>query len=419
VNIFRVRGTGGPSVGEVAAANGVAARWSPLEGRPGSDLTVLLKRFPRNRRVIVRFGATKAVAGRTSRRGRARLRLEVPRLASGRVRVTVKSGRRTLRFRFLVTSGGGSSPAPSIAGRLVRPLIEDVRSATAYRYGARDDQGNSLDTLKVVANPAGGYLGVYHALAGGVFVTKLARSSDLLTWSHVADLATHGSQPTIAVLPGGSFLVAYERDIGCTGTGPNGNCLAFLHYATLTDLLAGAADRSFQVPRTLSKCAEGTPNVYAADLRPDIAHSVIDVGFHYFRDCDVDRQARGILRDFSSWSARVEGGLNGALEAFRPGGNIGDRDYLPTAAGALNIHEVQFAKGDFGSWRVYLYDWQAGGASPLAVRTHRGSTAFANPTFTSLVSPAGRPALLVTLFIPSQGAAPAEGGELVYYRELP
>jgi hypothetical protein len=37
----------------------------------------------------------------------------------------------------------------------------------------------------------------------------------------------------------------------------------------------------------------------------------------------------------------------------------------------------------------------------------------------SLLSPAERPALLVTLFIPSQGAATGEGGELIYYRELP
>ena len=137
------------------------------------------------------------------------------------------------------------------------------------------------------------------------------------------------------------------------------------------------------------------------------------------RNCDVDRQARGSLENFSSWSAHVDGGLNAALEDFHPGGNIGDRDFIKVAGGSYNIHEVQFTKGAFGSWRVYLFDWLTGVASPLAITTHRGSTAFANPTFTSLISPAGRPALLVTLFIPSQGAAPGESGELIYYRELP
>jgi len=298
-------------------------------------------------------------------------------------------------------------------------MIEDVTSATAYRYGAHDDQGSTLDALKVIPSPGGGYLGVYHTLSAGVFVTKLAVSSDLLHWTHVVDLEPHASQPTIAALSDGGFLVAYEKDAGCTGTGPGGNCLGFRHYPGLAQLLAGAGDRTFQAPRTLSNCAEGTPNVYGADLRPDIDHSTIDVGFHYFRNCDVDRQARGTLENFSSWSGDVDSGLNGALEAFNPGGNIGDRDYIRFAGGSYNIHEVQFTKGDFGSWRVYLFDWLTGAASPLAIHTHLGSTAFANPTFTSLLSPAERPALLVTLFIPSQGAATGEGGELIYYRELP
>jgi hypothetical protein len=360
--------------------------------------------------VIVRIGPRKIRARRTNRRGAAALRPKVPALRPGRIGITVRAGRRTLRFRFLVKA---------VSGQFVRRAIEDVTAATAYRYNARDDQRNSLDTLKVIQSPGGGYLGVYHVLVGGIFVTKLARSSDLLTWRHVIDLEAHASQPTIAALSDGGFFVGYEKDAGCTGTGPGGNCLGFRHYATLSSLLAGSGDRSFQAPRKLSKCAEGTPNVYGADLRPDIDHSTIDIGFHYFRNCDVDRQARGALKNFSSWSAHVDGGLNGALGAFRPGGNIGDRDYLELAGASYNIHEVQFTKGDFGSWRSYLYDWVTGAASALAIHTHRGSTAFANPTFTSLLSPAGRPAVLVTLFIPVQGAATNEGGELVYYRELP
>jgi len=87
-------------------------------------------------------------------------------------------------------------------------MIEDVTSATAYRYGAHDDQGSTLDALKVIPSPGGGYLGVYHTLSAGVFVTKLAVSSDLLHWTHVVDLEPHASQPTIAALSDGGFLVA-------------------------------------------------------------------------------------------------------------------------------------------------------------------------------------------------------------------
>ncbi|PWU25067.1 MAG: hypothetical protein C5B48_03180 [Candidatus Rokuibacteriota bacterium] len=304
------------------------------------------------------------------------------------------------------------------AASLLRGSIENVPQATAYRYGARDNEGASLDTLKVIPDPKGGYLGVYHVLRQNVFTVRLARSSNLLTWVHVADLDVHASQPTLAATPRGGFVLADERDNGCTGTGPGGNCLGFRHYPSVTALLAGASDRNFQAPRSLSKCAEGTPNIYSIRQRHGIGRSTIKVGFHYFRDCKVDRQAGGVLRDFSSWSAGVDGRANRILEAFKPGGNIGDRDFASLPGGRFSIHEVQFRLHDFGSWRVFLYDRNAGRAFQLNVKTHHGSTAFANPTFTVLRSPRGRPALLVTLFLPAQGATITEGGELVYYREL-
>jgi hypothetical protein len=308
------------------------------------------------------------------------------------------------------------------AARTLRTVIEGVTHATASRYGAKDDLGTSLDTLKIISDPEGGYLGVYHGQRQGVFVVQLARSKDLLSWTHVADLDVHASQPTIAAISGGGFLLADERDSGCGGTGPGGNCLAFRHYASIAALLAGVADRSFQAPRTLSRCAEGTPDIRSVRLRPDVGHSTIAIGFHYFRQCRVDRQAEGVLRDFSSWSARVDRRANRVLEAFRPGGNIGDRDSALMPGSVFSIHEVQFRKQDFGSWRVFLYDHTrekaARKATRLRIRTRDGSTAFANPTFTVLSSPRGRPALVVTLFLPSEGAARTEGGELVYYREL-
>ncbi len=424
LNLFRVRAGTTLDAGDVGSESGAGLRWAPLEGPRGSPLTIALRKFPPNRRLTVRFGRTGVAVGRTSRRGKAVRRLEVPNRPRGRLAIRAETRGRSLLFHFLLTAGAlppssGAGTGSAGLARLVRPAIENVTSATAYRYLSRDDKGSTLDTLKVIPSPGGGYLGVYHTLTAGVFVTKLAHSTNLLTWTHVVDLEPNASQPTIAPLSDGGFLVAYEKDAGCTGTGPGGNCLGFRHYAGLTGLLAGTGDRSFQAPRTLSRCAEGTPNIYGADLRPDIGNSTIDVGFHYFRNCDVDRQARGTLHNFSAWSANVEGGLNSAFEAFGPGGNIGDRDFMRLGGGAFNIHEVQFTKGDFGTWRVYLYDWLFGLATPLAIRTHRGSTAFANPTFTTLVSPAGRLAVLVTLFIPSQGAAPTEGGELIYYHELP
>ena len=178
-NVFRLdRSTGRPAEGEVSAANGARVRWSPLGAQAGSVITLAVRRLQPRRRLKIRFGPVRLAAGTTSRRGSAVARLRVPRLAPGRYAVSASAGGRALRFSFAVTApGAGTTPGVAIAPNLVRPAIEDVTAATTYRYTARDDQGISLDTLKVVPSPGGGYLGVYHTLSGGIFVTKLARST--------------------------------------------------------------------------------------------------------------------------------------------------------------------------------------------------------------------------------------------------
>jgi hypothetical protein len=298
-------------------------------------------------------------------------------------------------------------------------ILQDVPNATQYRYGVKDNLGNTMDTLKIIDIPQAGYLGVYHTLVNGVFQVKLATSSDLLNWTFKADLAAHGSQPTIEQLRDGGFLVAYEQDVGCTGLGPvgKGRCLRFLYYPSLAALLAHSPSRSFQAPRTLSQCAEGTPNVYFALLSPDIDHSTIRFGFHYFRNCDVDRQAAGTLTNFSQWSNWVTSDVNTAIEGAGATGNIGDRDAMFFETQQYRLSEGQLVKGDFGSWRPFLFSWTSG-AKQLNIRTHGGSTSFANPTFTQVRTPAGQPAVVATMFLPVSGAAPGEAGELVYWKKL-
>ena len=61
-------------------------------------------------------------------------------------------------------------------------------------------------------------------------------------------------------------------------------------------------------------------------------------------------------------------------------GNIGDRDHLRYLGRDHDLIEAQGRRGDFATWRVYLYDRAAGTAERLEVVTHGGSTAFANPT---------------------------------------
>jgi len=82
----------------------------------------------------------------------------------------------------------------------VKGLFEDVTTATDYRYDAKDNQGCGLDTIKIIENPEGGYLGVYHFLVGGIFQVGLASSTDLFYWNFNRTIEGQASQPTIPEL---------------------------------------------------------------------------------------------------------------------------------------------------------------------------------------------------------------------------
>ncbi|HET6295905.1 MAG TPA: hypothetical protein VFG33_21150 [Kribbella sp.] len=325
-----------------------------------------------------------------------------------------------------VTTAAGSPPAsaptrvaaPSDPARAeLRGIVENVSGATGKRYNTRDDAGHVMDTVKIIQDTTGGYLAVSHHMASdGHFRVNLATSTDLLTWHWVRELAGSGtgpaSQPTIAQASNGGFVLAWEQE----QPGGGNNHLAFRYFASRADLLAGSVSRSFDASRALSSCAEGTPNIYGITLSPDIDHSTIDLGGHYWWNCDRDRQQRGRLTNFNSWTTAAQPNFDNALLHWGVGGNIGDRDQVMFRGYSFGLIEGQFTKGDFGSWRTFVYDYQTGNADQTTIRTNGGSTAFANPAASALRAPNGAPALVITLFIPSEGAAPGESGQLIYYQ---
>lgn len=316
---------------------------------------------------------------------------------------------------FTVTTAASPTPSPpSDAPRAeLRGVIENVTAATARRYNATDDAGHPMEVVKILQDTTGGYLAVYHHLhTDGRFKVNLATSTNLTNWHWVRELGGSGSgggahQPTIFQDSNGGFVVAWEQDP---------SHLAFRYYASRTSLLNGTVSRSFDAPRSLSACAEGTPNIYSVKLSPNIDNSSIDVGAHYWWNCDVDRQQRGTLTNFKSWSTSAQPEFDNAVLHWGVKGNIGDRDALTYKTFRYSLVEGQYTKGDFGSWRVFLYDYQTGNADTTSIRTDRGSTAFANPSITHLKAPNGQSAIVVSLFIPSEGAASGEGGQLIYYK---
>jgi hypothetical protein len=347
-------------------------------------------------------------------------------------------------------SAGPSRQQRAASSTSLARMVGNLDRTTAHRYGARDDRGDPLEGLKVV-QVGDRYVGVYHAPGRGRFNVHVATSTDLIEWKSQAMLDEDASQPTIAALPGGAILVAYEKttllDLLPRTPLPEGLAstlsvfdsplnrirLRFRYYRSVDALLAGEYSRQFTARRSLAKTAEGTPSITKATLRGGLtSRSRIEVGMHYFADTDgdgkpdLDRQATGVLTNFNSWAARPRPDFDDdllRLTSFHrgftapPSGSIGDRDQVILDGVRLEVQEAQYIPGDYTSWRLFLVDPRTRAAQPLEVTTGGGSRSFGNPTVTALTSPDGRPALFVSLYVFSEGAAASEAGPLLYYVE--
>jgi hypothetical protein len=347
-------------------------------------------------------------------------------------------------------SAGPSKAQRAGSRETLKRIVEDVGRTTAHRYGARDDRGAPLEGLKVV-QVDGRYIGAYHSPGGGRFNVHIATSRDLVVWTRRTTLDEDASQPTIAVLSNGGVLVAYEKTtlldllprapLPAALAGPsdiidgplNRIRVRFRYFRTVDALLDGQHSSEFTAPRSLSSTAEGTPSITKVSLRRGlISQSRIEVALHYFADLDrngtpdVDRLATGVLTNFNSWQATAKPDLDADLLRLRsfhegfsgpPRGSIGDRDQIVLNGVRLELQEAQYIAGDYSSWRLFLIDPRSRVPRPLDVATRATSRSFGNPTATALTAPSGRPAILVTMYVFAEGAAPGEAGPLIFYVE--
>lgn len=277
-------------------------------------------------------------------------------------------------------------------------LINKVSAGDSVSFQTKDDQGNTMDCAKIIAYRNDTFIAVYHTYDGAKFNAHLAISTDLLHWTHKYQMGTHASQPTIYQTENKKFVAAWEQD-------PN-NHIRILWFDNFDRLLSNQNSGVKDIAHTLSLCAEGTPNIYAAD------DTHMDIGFHYWRNCDVDRQARGTLVNFSSWSKKTETQMDSALLKFDLHGNIGDRDDFVYRNFPFIIIEGQKTKNDFGTWDLFLYSSETAKAYPFRIQTPLAASSFGNPTV-SILPFHNKEVLLVTAFIFSGGP---EGAEMIYYK---
>jgi len=302
----------------------------------------------------------------------------------------------------IINSVNAQIPSDTSRAKL-HGFLDSVQTADVYQYDTKDDLNQSMDCAKIISNPNGGFIAVYHHYSSSQPQVFLSTSTDFLTWDVQVALASNASQPTIAESTGGGYVVAWEQE-------PS-NHIKVVYYSSLTSLFNNTAANSFDISRTLSDCAEGTPNIYYA------SSTEVNIGFHYFQNCTVDRQARGILSNFNNWNCEALSNFDNSLLYWGVAGNIGDRDAFVYDDYDFGVIEGQYINGDFGSWRSFIFDYQTNNAEQLNIVTHNGSTAFANPTV-SMMDIDERLAIVTTLFLPSEGAASGEAGELMYYRFL-
>jgi hypothetical protein len=310
----------------------------------------------------------------------------------------------------------------------LRNIIENVAAADDYRYSVTDDTKKRMDGVKIIPDGKGKYLAIYHTDINGTYHASIADSSDLLHWTFQKELGINASQPYISALDNGGYVVAWEQeDPIIPPSETSKHYIAFKYYASHSDLFSGITSRTKETTPTLSQCmnsapAEGTPNIFSVNLAPDIDHSTIDVGGHYYDKCSVDRQMRGTLTNFTSWQATPQEQIDQAVNVK---GKIGDRDFVTykndqflLIEGQIDSSEAQGETDGAKLFRCFLYDYHTKAAELLNFRTHRGNKICANPTITNLTAPNGKPAILVTVFIHTGkiDKNPEEAYELIYYK---
>ncbi len=290
----------------------------------------------------------------------------------------------------------------------LKAILEDIKNADFSVFSLRDSLGQKMDTIKVAEEQPGHYFAVYHtSIPISVY---LAESSDLRWWQRIVMLEEDASQPTIAKA-GNGWLVAFEKHM------PGSNFLALRYYNSSENLRKGLFESEKNISRSLTSCSEGTPNIFYVSSFESINSSLISLGFHFHKGCDVDRNAIGQLTNWDGWKAH-ESQINSlALQHFPISGNIGDRDYISFRCEDYIIFEAQDKKADFSSWGIYLYDLQRSLIERLNINTGNSELkSFGNPSVTMVKLPDGSNAVVASYYVFANNE---KEGPLYFYRRIP
>jgi hypothetical protein len=320
-------------------------------------------------------------------------------------------------------------PAAKTAAARLEQLIEQVPCPSSGRvsFDTADDLGNPMGVLDPLADPAGGYLGVYHTAVGPTddalaYRVLLGRSTDLIHWHRLAVLDPDGaSMPTLRAIPGEpGFLLAYEK----AGSPQADHVIRLRYYATRDDLLLARYRAQRDLPLRFSPFNNGTPSILSVRWGGTPGRSLIQLGFHYETShrgaAGPDREAVGTLRGFRRWSARPDAGTDAALERLGLGGNHGDWRQFSFQSARWRLYEAQTSFNDFSSWHVLLTGSGSGSLYRLTLKSGSAvlASSLGNPVAQQLPGPAGQGQVLVVTMFVFAASVPERAGELVYYQPI-
>ncbi|TLX78461.1 hypothetical protein E9993_01920 [Labilibacter sediminis] len=281
--------------------------------------------------------------------------------------------------------------------------LTDCNSGNAL-FDLKDDQNRSIQVLRVVKADEAKYtyLGVYHGqIAPNHFNLYLAGSNDLQNWEYIKTIGDRAHQGDIEKW-GTGYLVANEQDVV-----EGSNNIQVRYYSSYQKLIKNQPSSSVSIPRLFAQTAEGTPDIRQIEGASP-GESRIYLGFHYYENQDVDKQAFGVLNnfvDFRGWKDEI---ANYNITEMGFVGNIGARSSFYSGSDQYVILEAQTQKNLWEGWRLLLGD--GGFYTQLNIQTPKGSTSFANPGIADF----GNGNFGVTSFLPTEGNQPGEIGQLLY-----
>lgn len=307
-------------------------------------------------------------------------------------------------------------------------LLEDVRISNGYRYGAKDNKGNGLDTLKIIQpKNTKKYFGVYHNLSNNRFTLKIGESQDLLNWNFLTDIDSNASQGDLIEIGKGKFLVVYEKDDS------QKSWIRLRLYNNLQDLINSKHSTQKDLSFTLSENHEGTPNIISVQNPLSINRNsypenlVINLGFHYYDiNSNTDKNAVGTFTNLTNWTTKTNSFINKYFHDHSYMGNYGDRDrfiYIDTKADKemgrkeYYVYEAQIVRNRWETWRSFLYDPMNKRVQQLDIYTHKRSISFGNPSVSAIKLPNGQDGLFVSYFIFDEGSVSGESGPLIFFTQ--